>query len=103
MQKARKPWRVPWTEVRHGTEYEESDVELNECWANLMLDGQFIWTEEMDAAPDDLAGRLDQGIAVMDDVLIALDMLGWKVVSKDDPTARYPMLREDDFRPDWCG
>jgi hypothetical protein len=103
MRKARKPWRVPWTEVRHGTEYEEDDVDLNMCWATLMLDGQFIWTEEMDAAPDDPVWRWEQGVAVMDDVLIALDVLGWKVVAKDDPAHGYPILRDDDFRPDWCG
>jgi len=55
---------------------------------------------------DDPAERYAQGIAIMDDVLIAFDMLGWKVVTKDDPAEtwdRYPILRDDDFRPDWCG
>ena len=23
------PWQVPWTEVRYGTEHEESDTEFN--------------------------------------------------------------------------
>ncbi len=39
-----KPWRVPWTEVRHGTEFEESDREYNETWANRLLDGDLdLW------------------------------------------------------------
>jgi hypothetical protein len=98
-------WRVPWTEVRHGTEYENSDVEHNETWANAVLDGQFIWVEDLAATPDDWAERYEQGVAVMDDVLIAFDMLGWKVVTKDDPAKtwdRYPIMRGDDFAPDWC-
>jgi hypothetical protein len=33
----------------------------------------------------DPAERYEQGHAIMDDVLIAFDMLGWKVVAKDDP------------------
>jgi hypothetical protein len=99
-----KTWRVPWTEVRHGTEYEEGDIEWNEEWANNLTDGNLdLWQQIIAAASDDPRERYVQGIAVMDDVLIALDMLGWKVVSKDDPTHHYPILRNDDFRPDWCG
>jgi hypothetical protein len=52
---------------------------------------------------DDPAERYDQGVAIMDDVLIAFDMLGWKVVCKDDPERGYPILRGDDFAPGWCG
>jgi hypothetical protein len=95
---------VPWTEVRRGTEYEEADVEHNMDWANVLLDGQFIWADELAAMPDDPQERYAQGIAIMDDVLIAFDMLGWKVVAKDPEEiwARYPIMRQDDFAPDWC-
>jgi hypothetical protein len=97
-------WRVPWTEVRHGTEYEDSDIDHNEAWADVVTDGCLdFWTDVIANTSDDPAERSEQGIAIMDDVLIALDMLGWKVVCKDDPKCGYPILRDDDFRPDWCG
>jgi hypothetical protein len=96
-------WRVPWTAVRHGTEYEEGDVEHNENWANVLLDGCLdLWADVIAATSDDTAERYAQGVAVMDDVLIAFDMLGWKVVCKDDPQRSYPILRRNDFAPDWC-
>ena len=95
-----KLWRVPWTEVRHGTEYEESDKEHNEKWAYAMLDGDLgIW--EAVIADTQTDRRMEQGVALMDDVLIAFDMVGWKVVSKDDPTHKYPIMRSDDFCPEW--
>jgi hypothetical protein len=96
--------RVPWTEVRHGTEYEEGDEKHNVDWANVVLDGCLdLWAAVIADTSDDPAERYEQGVAIMDDVLIAFDMLGWKVVSKDDdPTHRYPILRDDEFAPDWC-
>jgi hypothetical protein len=98
-----KTWRVPWTEVRYGTEYEKRDNEWNQDWAEALTDGNLdLWQQIIAAASDDPGERLVQGIAVMDDVLIAYDMLGWKLVPKDDSTHRYPILRNDDFRPDWC-
>ena len=94
-------YRVPWAEVRYGTEHEESDREFNENYANGLIDGDFdIW--EWIIARTDADQRYEQGIAIMDDVLIAFDVLGWKLVSKDGPEL-YPMLRDDDFRPDWVG
>ena len=97
-------WRVPWTEVRYGTEYEEGDTIHNVDWANVLLDGILdFWKDIIANAPDDPAERYAQGVAVMDDVLIAFDQLGWKVVNKEDPQRLYPMLRGDDFRPDWAG
>ena len=97
-------WRVPWTEVRHGTEYEEDDDWYNMDWAYTALNG---WTDlwpgaitDTSADPDE---RYAQGEAIMDDVLIAFDMLGWKVVAKDDPQRGFPIMgRRDEFVPDWC-
>jgi hypothetical protein len=99
-----KLWRVPWTEVRHGTEYEKSDIEHNEKWAYDLLDGCLdVWENVIADTSDDPWERCEQGIAIMDDVLIAFDMLGWKLVSKDDPESnRYPIMRSDNFAPDWC-
>ena len=98
-----KVWRVPWTEVRRGTEFEEADNEWNEDWADILLDGNLgLLQEVIDAAPDSDAGQYEQGVALMDDVLIAFDMLGWKVVCKNDDGRGYPILRNDDFVPDWC-
>jgi len=103
MENSKPVWRVPWTEVRYGTEYEESDEEHNMNWANALLDGCLDYWENVIAdTSDDPAERYGQRVAIMDDVLIAFDMLGWKVVSKDDPTHKYPILRGDDFCPDWC-
>jgi hypothetical protein len=99
-----KIWRVPWAEVRHGTEYEEDDINHNNLLAHLLLDGDLgFWQCLINNAPDDPWERYEQGIAIMDDVLVAFDMFGWKVVCKNDPEAHYPTSRSDDFAPVWCG
>jgi hypothetical protein len=96
-------WRVPWTEVRYGTEHEQSDIEFNTDWANDLLSGNLdLWKRIIANAPDHEGDRHAQGSAVTDDVAIALDMLGWKVVSQDDPKRRWPICRDDDFRPAWA-
>jgi hypothetical protein len=103
--KMSKPvWRVPWTEVRHGTEYEAGDTDHNADWANVVLYGCLdLWADVIADASNDQWERYEQGVAIMDDVLIAFDMLGWKVVAQDDPEQGYPILRDDDFRPAWAG
>jgi hypothetical protein len=96
-------WRVPWTEVRHGTEYEAGDEEYKREWANILLGGECLdlWAEVM--ADIDPSERYAQGEAMIDDVLIALDMIGWKVVAKDQPECGFPITgRQDEFVPDWC-
>jgi hypothetical protein len=76
------------------------DIDYNIDWANALLDGSLdLWKWIIANAPDHEGERCAQGVAVMDDVLIAFDMLGWKVVNKEDPEQRYPSLRDDDFRP----
>jgi hypothetical protein len=93
-----KLWRVPWTEVRYETKYEADDECYNCDWAFTLLNDFDLW-EDMLADP---AERHAQGMALMDDVVIAFDMLGWKVVCKDDPERRFPITRNDGFAPDWC-
>jgi hypothetical protein len=96
-------WRVPWTEVRHGTEHEEADEWHNMDWATVITDGCLdFWEDVIAGTSDDPAERYEQGVAIMDDVLIAFDMLGWKLVCKDDPKRCYPITRQDDFAPDLC-
>ena len=75
-------WRVPWTEVRYGTEYEGADECHNADWAFTLLGYSCLdfWADVIaDTSADE---RYAQGEAIMDDVLIAFDMLGWKVCAK---------------------
>ena len=61
-----------------------------------------------DPGPDWLDERMDWAETVIntltEDYVKALDILGWKIVCKDDPDRRWPFDRKksDTSVPDWC-
>ena len=40
--------------------------------------------------------------SLTDEQVRALDVLGWKIVCKDDPDRRWPFGSSDHDSPDWC-
>src|SRR5689334_347291 len=43
-----------------------------------------------------------RGPAVIDDLMIALDQLGWKLVPQCGGDGRWPMATPHPLTPDWC-
>jgi hypothetical protein len=100
----RKPWRLPWRTVRRGTQHEASDVRHNNNVAEEVFCG--VRLDDVMAAAlsaDDWQDRAARFIEITDDLIVALDQLGWRLVPKDPSSEdRWPMAAHHDLCPDWC-
>ncbi len=100
----RMRWRVPWRTVSGGTEHEASDLEHNEILALELFEG--IGLDPVTAAAlstRNWQGRAARLVEITDDMMVAIDQLGWKVVPRDPLSPyRWPMAAHHDLCPDWC-
>jgi hypothetical protein len=74
------PPRVRWRKVRWDTEYEDYDLDCNRIWADKVI----------------------FEIANADDIAIALDMKGWKIVPIDGDDPKWHMLNPHPLSPSWA-
>jgi hypothetical protein len=91
-------WRVPWR--LGGT---KDDAEHNEFLSFDLVNGGMLH-ELIEAAYE--AETVDEAqqrrFEVVDDLMIALDLVGWAVVSKTDNGLRFPMASSHPLAPAWA-